>query len=1630
MSAGPPANFEDNSRKLARSLIDRYFRTNEYPYTNHHIKSYDQFVKKDLQSIIRANNPILLLKDPLKLPGFQNQYKYKVEIFIGGQTGSALTVGTPTISLQNTEEVRILFPNEARLRNLTYSTTIYADILVRITYSFIENGEFRSQVDEQTFSAFPLFKLPVMLHSSLCILHGKSQAFLEQAGECPHDHGGYFIVDGAEKVLITRQEQAFNTLYTSMQPRDDIVQVYATIQCLSPQTRQVKRVSFALLRDKTRFYDDAATSKKIRPLGELLVSIPFVRKPIPLFILFRALGIESDEDIFNIIFPGGAERDLLAHLLIPSAAQAVPFYTKFSAIQYIKILTKGFGEEHVLDILNNQFFIHIEDQPNARAMFLGDCVRSVLRVAAEIDKPTDKDDTRNQRCLTSGFLTQMLFAGVYKQWMQAINKVVGEEYKYNEANYQNENFKNIFAPGNADRILLREFITEGLMRGFKGRWGSNLGDEKSGVLQALSRMSYLDFMSHCRRVVSSFDTSLKLTGPRHLHPSQFGYFCTNETPGGASIGVAKNLTILAYISTGTDPRPFVQWLHNRMHLRKCDEVTRDERMAMTPIYVNAGIVGFTNVPMRLTRLLKLFKHTGFLPPTTSITFNIRTKRVAVYMDEGRPVRPLIVLKAVTAGAGAGAGAAAANEEDAAVAAENRSRARRINQQLRVPYKRLAGLPTWRDLLIGTHPDRAEIGLDTSTFTDPLADIENPTIENYEQVLAPHVAPIEYVDPYEQNEAYVANFPELIVPETTHIEIHPSTILSVVNSQIPFPNHNQSPRNQLGCAQSKQSLSMYATNWQNRYDNNAHILCYGEAPLTRTIYQDYFGEGKLPYGQNIVLALCCYTGYNQEDGIVMNRDAVDRGLFRSIAYRTYEVFEEDDQRTFTKVRIGNPASITAWMDLKPGLDYTKLDERGVIKVGEYVDEMTVIVGAYIINDRGDMKDSSLTPQVWTRGRVEDVVVTVNNMGMRLVKIRVSQDRKPELGDKFCLTPEHEVLTDAGWKPIATVLTTDKVYSLTDPSTGATEFVSPTGFYSFACTDEDMYNVNNENIAICATMEHKMLARLQINDKYSLIEARGLLGNSAYFKSEAGEYLVDAADVSVVKYTGSVYCIEVPSHIFYVRLNGKPVWTGNSNRHGQKGTIGMLVRAHDMPRTGSGLVPDFLVNPHSIPSRMTMGQLMEQIMGKVGVKVGAHMDGTAFMNEGTPAIAAGDQLEALGFERYGNEMLYNGQTGQQIPCDIFIAPIYGMRLKHMVEDKWQARDKGRKEQRTHQPTGGRGAQGGLKIGEQERDAIVCHGAAGFQRESFMKRSDGQVFPICTGCGTVPVFNPKLGIAVCTLCDGPIQFSGDSVNNLEIVPPITKPTAEITHIEIPYATKLLEQELNVYLNMGMRFVTTKGVQKLAAPVLELKEGDYERKTELKPRVLEEVEVAGLIEQAAPPNIEDVKEAARTLGMSLVPFAPAIEAADAGPEGMLPAVATAADDEAVVEGLVEAAPVQGPEGSLDAAAGVPAGAVDTEAAIGMAAAPVAVPGDAPVLAIDTSPEAMAASGLDQREIEAASAELPSMDGAAAAGPSTQGGGGRRTLGGRSRGVRFDSAPAASIGGEGGSSIPSSAVITVRKLD
>ncbi len=1747
------------ARKLATDIIHKYFTTQFTPLTRHHIESYDQFIERDLREIIASQNPIIILKNPKDRRGVRDDYKYEVKIYMGGESGNEIFVGTPTVSLQNGEDVRTLFPNEARLRNMTYALQVQVNVKVEITIRLPPTAEeprpkpFVQTIDIPKLS---LCNIPLMLHSRYCVLHGKPAPLLTEMGECPQDPGGYFIIDGSEKVIVTRQEGAFNTLWVTEQKSDPNVHYYASISSLNPKSRDVKRVSFFWTRDQIRKPKGFSKKEAIYKPSVLEVSIPLVLKPIPIFVLFRALGIQTDEDIFRQIFPdfSSPEAKTLADMLTPSVNYAAPFMDTYSAVQYIKSLTKGFSEFHVLDILHNHLFPHIEDKPGARVAFLADCVRKILRVIKHMEAPASRDDTRNQRLLTSGFLCQMLFHNIYKTFIKMVKLRIDETFSYNESLYSDMNFLNIFAEGNRRQIFAIGHITEGIMRGFKGKWIVGNNQEQAGVLQELSRLSYLDFISHLRHAVLNFDTGMKLQGPRRLNPSQYGYFCTSETPSGGSIGITKNLTMMTAISTATNPEKVMEWLFSRGTVIACEHMTPELATKMVPVYINSGIIGYTGFPKLLSRVLRFMKRTGFLPPLSSTAFSIPERRIFIYLDDGRPLRPLIIC-----------------EEGGSFG--------------HVPPRERFQRGTWRDLIVGTLRPGVSIG--SHDFTDPLADTAKANLEDYIKFFEAHADKaglIEYIDPYEQNEILIANYPEHVLKETTHMEVHPSTILGLLGNMIPFPNHNQSPRNQLSASQSKQGLSIYATNWKNRFDNTANVLCYGEAPLSRTIYQDYIGGGKMPYGQNIILAMGMYGGYNQEDGIIMNADALARGQFRSINYRSYELFEEDDPISRTKTRIGNPKQIPGWNDLKPNLDYSKLDDAGLVRVGEYVDQNTVIVGGYMISPGGQMKDASKTPQVWTRGRVESVVVTMNNNGLRLVKVRVTQDRVPELGDKFCLTDDHDVLTkNRGWVSIAEVTVDDEVAQL-NKGKNMIEYVHPNETFVFEHTGQ-MYEVKTQGVNLCTTLNHRMWVQKRNSNSYELIEAKDMMGRRVKFSSfspspqhnittkigdkmltedemssfitlfgiwmaegwvyisekdyiarleisadkpdvkeilknvcdelklnynfreptkkfyinskEYAQYfkqfsvgainkflpswcfelsqeqskqlleamcvgdghetltslhygtssiklrdgvqilaqhagytstyvkIMDAGQINVgkdgiqfkanadhwgvyirrkrlyptlnhghsktqggqsekiINYSGKVYCISVPSEVFLVRRQGTIVWTGNSNRHGQKGTINVMYRATDMPRTAEGITPDMIMNPTAIPSRMTIGQILEMIFGNVSAEIGAIGNVTAFMNDGSPHEMLGNILEKLGLNRMCNQVLYNGMTGEQMEADIFMGVVYGMRLKHMTEDKWNARGQGRREQRTHQPTGGRGNEGGMKLGEMERDAIVAHGVSAFQNESYMMRSDGTTFYVCNGCGTIPLYNERQDLYICPLCDGPIEYSGDNASNLEPIPPSVRSATSFSKIKFPYATKLFFQELETFANMGMRILTTRDTTRLNGldHVSELVEAKGQAAQPLRPRVFHEPDVPVLQNVKPAPTAADIareldilqSRAVETFQQELQQVA-ADRVANQAPSN--------AQQEAnrVIQSLVAANQQGANQGDVQLAPAsiAPPPAPQAQAQplqlIQGAQPPLEiVAGDgAPVINVDTGPEAMAAAGLRQPGDATASIQPP----------------------------------------------------------
>jgi hypothetical protein len=519
-----------------------------------------------------------------------------------------------------------------------------------------------------------------------------------------------------------------------------------------------------------------------------------------------------------------------------------------------------------------------------------------------------------------------------------------------------------------------------------------------------------------------------------------------------------------------------------------------------------------------------------------------------------------------------------------------------------------------------------------------------------------------------------------------------------------------PRNLVSTGQSKQAASIYHTNYRVRMDKTAVVLNYGQSPLVQPRYLEWIHRNENPYGENAIVAIMCYTGYNVEDAVLINEAALQRGLFQTTYFTTYEAHEEDGTgsagptkvKEFTNVEQVIRTGGTVVVGLKPGYDYSQLDAYGLVRAGTPVDDKTILIGLTAttaeagpsgggnVDRRYDMSKGAKKGQV---GYVDQTFMSEDETGRRLAKVRLLEQRTPAIGDKF------------------------------------------------------------------------------------------------------------------------------------------------ASRVGQKGTIGMVIPEADMPFTKDGLRPDIIVNPHALPSRMTVGQLVESITGKACAMMGGIGDCTAFDQKGSKIGVFGELLTKSGFHSSGNELFYNGMTGEPIESEVFVGPTYYMRLKHMVKDKINYRALGPRAHLTKQPVGGRANDGGLRIGEMERDSVLAHGMAAFVTESMMERGDKYRLAICNRTGMIAIYNPDKNVFLSPVAEdhparfiqSPLAGAGRSLPPNDDGSPVagginSRQDEAAPHIEtvsrfgrdfsvvcIPYALKLLIQELQT-MNVQMRLITEDNIQQLS--------------------------------------------------------------------------------------------------------------------------------------------------------------------------------------------------------------------------
>tara|TARA_B110000090_G_scaffold43874_1_gene49140 strand:- start:1554 stop:5234 length:3681 start_codon:yes stop_codon:yes gene_type:complete len=1173
------------------SIIESYFEGKYLErLVRHQIESYNYFINYQVQRTIDMFNPVVIHSENDYV---EEKGKYFLEVVLEFVN---IKMYPPQIH-ENNGATKTMMPQEVKLRNFTYASMMTTDLKIKYIIRNTD-GMDNPRIIEKMIPKINIGKIPIMLKSSICVLNQPNQVLNpEHTGECKMDGGGYFIIKGSEKTVLGQERAAENRIYCFDGKNTTKWSWYAEIKsvpdhkCISP-----KQIEMMI-------------STKNNGFGNgIYVNIPRIKQPIELFVVFRACGILTDKDICNhvVLDINDNQHTKILNFLQASVVDAKDYMTQEDALSHITSyasytpinIDKETGainkRKFAKDVLDNDLFPHCRTK-ESKMYLLGYMAKRLMLASFGHIPPDDRDSYTNKRIELTGTLLNNLFRNYFNKLIKETQKQVVREI--NTGSWRSmEDYENIINTTNIYKIMKSTTIENGLNRALStGDFSiKQSNSSKVGVAQVLSRLTHVSALSHLRRINTPLEKSGELIAPRKLHNTTWGFLCPAETPEGQSIGVVKNISYMAHITIPTNSSSLYDCVEP--HILSVCNATPLQLNNKTKVFINGSFIGISEDPSNLYDNLKDKKSKGIINIYTSIIFNIKDMEIRICNDGGRLTRPIF-----------------------------RVRDNKVLITKDIINKLVKKELSWNDLLTNCKIDESVI---------------------------------EYIDPEEQSCAMIAmkaknDYLHKDLTKNynyTHCEIHPSTIFGVLASCVPFPEHNQAPRNTYQCAMGKQAMGVYATNFDQRMDKTAYVLNYPSRPLVDTRLMNFIHLNQIPSGTQIHVAIMTHTGYNQEDSVLINQAALDRGLFLATIYHT----EKDEDKNIIRDEIirckPDPATTKG---VKFG-NYEKLREDGFMPENTLVENRDVIIAKTvpIKENRNDptklikYEDQSKRFRTTEECYIDKNYTGRNGDGYNFAKVRIRTLRKPVLGDKF------------------------------------------------------------------------------------------------------------------------------------------------SSRHGQKGTVGNIIPECDMPFTRDGMRPDIIINPHAIPSRMTIAQLKETLLGKVLLELGLFGDGTSFGNLDISTISK--ELQKYGYESHGNEILYNGLTGEQLETSVFLGPVFYQRLKHMVSDKQHSRSIGPMVNLTRQPAEGRSRDGGFRIGEMERDVMLAHGMTQFCKERLYDVSDKYSVHVCNKCGMIASYNDgnknrqyeraDFTIHLCKTCENRSDFS---------------------LVNVPYAFKLLSQELQT-INVVPRIIT----------------------------------------------------------------------------------------------------------------------------------------------------------------------------------------------------------------------------------
>jgi len=1085
-----------------------------------HLNSFDEFLKKGLQDIIDEINHI----------DIENaEYPYKIQL-------GRIQFKQPRM-MELDGSVTHITPVEARLRNVSYVAPLMLEANV------IEDGK----TLESKF--LHIGDIPVMVKSDGCILKNFTIQKLIDHAEDPEDPGGYFIINGSERVIVGLEDLSYNKIIVDAEKVGG------------------KRVFKAKVYSSIVGYR-AKLELVLKEDGLIVARIPGSPVDIPIITLMRALGLESDKEIASVI----SLNDNIQNEL-ESSFEKTDITTSKDAIVYIsKRIAPGMLEEFQIKraetLLDWGLLPHLGKQPDNRkekTQFLGEAACKLLELKLGWIQPDDKDHYGNKVVKFAGQMLADLFRTAFR------NLVRDMKYQL-ERSGQKRGINAVSAairPGIISDKLNNAIAT--------GNWGRG----RVGVTQLLDRTNYLSTISHLRRVQSPLSRTQPNFEARDLHSTHFGRICPSETPEGSNCGLVKNLALSAIISSSVPSEEVIEKLYDggTVHFSEVKDTIKKDG---TRIFVDGKLIGYHQDGDKLANSLRELRRSSALHPHIGISIHKpeqegATKRLYVNCNAGRVLRSLIIVKD-------GKSALTADLLD------------KISKKL----------VSWNDLI--------RMGI------------------------------IELIDANEEENCFIT-FDDKHIKKHTHTEIFPSAILGAAASIIPYPEHNQSPRNTYESAMAKQSLGFSTPMMNTSTYVRQHSMLYPQTPIVTTKAMKLLDLEKRPAGQNCVVAVLPFDGYNIEDAIVLSKSSVDRGLGRTFFYRIYEA-ESKQYPGGMRDNFEIPNADDNLRGYKGEKSYRLLEDDGIVATESSVSGGDILIGKTSpprfmeeyreLETRGPYRrDTSIGVRPSEIGVVDTSILTQSTEGGKMFKVRIRDMRLPEIGDKF------------------------------------------------------------------------------------------------------------------------------------------------ASRHGQKGVVGLLAKAEDLPYTADGISPDVLINPHAFPSRMTVGMMMESITGKAAAIRGKKVDASAFVGEKMEDVKG--VMEDAGFKYSGKEIMYDGRTGKRFPVEVFLGVVYYQKLHHMVADKIHARARGQVQMLTKQPTEGRARGGGLRFVVRERVCFFAYGASMILKDRLLDESDKDDIFVCERCGLVAYHDIKQRRYVCRVC-------GDK--------------GKVSSVSVAYAFKLLLQEMQS-LNIAPRLM-----------------------------------------------------------------------------------------------------------------------------------------------------------------------------------------------------------------------------------